>query len=309
MYLEVWQQPVTAVEDDELREVALGGPDTSVRLRTMRRVRVLPNVGTESCSTGWNAVTTSPRSRPRTTSAERRHVAGRVPAEHALGHRSVQPVRAVGLSRRREPGDPRRDRQRTATRSSGASTTPRRCTGSGHHRLVGAQVIHFLQPPKDEAHWPLAQQMVELLPWSAVLPNGEKVADRAAGSWPRWPGLRPELPDHQGARRRVPANFGNTWTTRADAASLGTARPRSSTCGSGIGAETSVRARDPLRANTPLELSGHRASRHHDRHDVSTRRLLDHRSAAGEPGRSGALGARGRPAGRGHPPASTRRSG
>ena len=49
VYLEVWQQPVTATEDDELREVALGGPDTSVRLRTMRRVRVLPNVGTEGC--------------------------------------------------------------------------------------------------------------------------------------------------------------------------------------------------------------------------------------------------------------------
>ncbi len=53
MYLEVWQQPVTSVEDDELREVALGGPDTSVRLRTMRRVRVLPNIGSESCSAGW----------------------------------------------------------------------------------------------------------------------------------------------------------------------------------------------------------------------------------------------------------------
>src|SRR5262245_17081439 len=40
VYLECWQQPVSAVEDRELFEVALGGPDTSVRMRVMRRVRV-----------------------------------------------------------------------------------------------------------------------------------------------------------------------------------------------------------------------------------------------------------------------------
>ena len=46
---------------------------------------------------------------------------------------------------------------------------------------AGAQVVHFLQPPKDEAHWPLAQQVIELLPWSAVLPNGQKIAETSGG--------------------------------------------------------------------------------------------------------------------------------
>ena len=32
VYLEAWQQPVSAVEDSELFEVALGGPDTSTRI-------------------------------------------------------------------------------------------------------------------------------------------------------------------------------------------------------------------------------------------------------------------------------------
>ena len=46
VYLRGWEQCVTAVEDSELRERALGGPDTSVRIRRMRRVEVLPGVPT-----------------------------------------------------------------------------------------------------------------------------------------------------------------------------------------------------------------------------------------------------------------------
>jgi Family of unknown function (DUF6519) len=42
VYLEVWQQLVTYLEDDTLREVALGGPDTATRLRIVAQVRVQP---------------------------------------------------------------------------------------------------------------------------------------------------------------------------------------------------------------------------------------------------------------------------
>jgi hypothetical protein len=40
VYLEVWQRLITHLEDDTLREVALGGPDTATRLRTVAQVRV-----------------------------------------------------------------------------------------------------------------------------------------------------------------------------------------------------------------------------------------------------------------------------
>jgi hypothetical protein len=40
VYLDVWTEPVTYVEDPEVREVALGGPDTSTRRRLRHRVRV-----------------------------------------------------------------------------------------------------------------------------------------------------------------------------------------------------------------------------------------------------------------------------
>ena len=58
--IDVWEREVTAIEDPGLREVALGGPDTTTRLQTAWQVRVLPDVGTgATCATpdeqlkGW----------------------------------------------------------------------------------------------------------------------------------------------------------------------------------------------------------------------------------------------------------------
>ena len=42
VYLDVWERHVTALDDPLLREVALGGPDTSTRIKTVWQVRVLP---------------------------------------------------------------------------------------------------------------------------------------------------------------------------------------------------------------------------------------------------------------------------
>lgn len=41
-YLDVWERQVTALEDTRLREVALDGPETTTRLQTTWRVRILP---------------------------------------------------------------------------------------------------------------------------------------------------------------------------------------------------------------------------------------------------------------------------
>ncbi len=45
VYLETWQRLITYLEDESLREVALGGPDTSTRLKTVVQVKVavIPN--------------------------------------------------------------------------------------------------------------------------------------------------------------------------------------------------------------------------------------------------------------------------
>jgi hypothetical protein len=39
-YLDVWERHVTYIEDDSIREVALGGPDTCTRVKTVWQVKV-----------------------------------------------------------------------------------------------------------------------------------------------------------------------------------------------------------------------------------------------------------------------------
>ncbi|MDB4951654.1 MAG: putative Pectine lyase family protein [Gemmatimonadetes bacterium] len=49
LYLDVWQRHLTALEDPRLREVALGGPDTATRTRTVWQVRSVPVPAATTC--------------------------------------------------------------------------------------------------------------------------------------------------------------------------------------------------------------------------------------------------------------------
>ena len=66
VYLETWERLVTAIEDDSLREPALGGPDTTARTQQVWQVRVLRagDVGTPfTCSSNlaaWNTLIAPP---------------------------------------------------------------------------------------------------------------------------------------------------------------------------------------------------------------------------------------------------------
>ena len=42
VYLDVWQRAITALEDPSIREVALGGPDTTTRTKTVWQAKLLP---------------------------------------------------------------------------------------------------------------------------------------------------------------------------------------------------------------------------------------------------------------------------
>lgn len=48
-YLDVWERLISAVEDPGLRDIALGGPDTSVRVKTEWRVRLKATDGGKKC--------------------------------------------------------------------------------------------------------------------------------------------------------------------------------------------------------------------------------------------------------------------
>ena len=58
VYLDAWRREITALDDRQIREVALGGPDTSTRLKTVWQVRVLPVTeagnGQPTCETPFN---------------------------------------------------------------------------------------------------------------------------------------------------------------------------------------------------------------------------------------------------------------
>ncbi len=80
--------------------------------------------------------------------------------------------------------------------------------------------VTLLTAPRDQAHWPRANQVVELLPWSAVLPNGEKLAEltghlaRVTGSYD--PDLGTLVID-AGPSDATPFL---AWTARSDAGDL-----------------------------------------------------------------------------------------
>ena len=79
-YLDVWQRHITFLEAPSIREVALGGPDTATRARTIWQVKLLPVEGTElNCLSeleAWNdaiAASTgklSARAQPETASTD-----------------------------------------------------------------------------------------------------------------------------------------------------------------------------------------------------------------------------------------------
>lgn len=60
VYLEVWERHLTATEVPDLREVALGGPDTDTRARTIAQVKILTDVGDHVCGDkidAWDELT------------------------------------------------------------------------------------------------------------------------------------------------------------------------------------------------------------------------------------------------------------
>src|SRR5579864_1880630 len=53
IYLDVWERHITYIENDSIREVALGGPDTATRSKVVWQVKVIPGkAGTAAANTG-----------------------------------------------------------------------------------------------------------------------------------------------------------------------------------------------------------------------------------------------------------------
>jgi hypothetical protein len=223
VYLEAFQQPVGDVEDGELAEVALGGVSTSARIRTMRRIRVLPLSATPAdCQQAWAALLTARASE------------GTLSGEHEL-------VPNVTLTVDFDPDGVSDDlctppvaggylgAENQAIRVQLVDSThftwgfdnaaPLYRVRVGTNSAGQRRVITMMNEPRDVAHWPLGGQVVELLPWSAVLVNGQKLAEVSGLLAKVDASYNPDLQRFTIAAS-VPAGFGEEWKTRPDAASL-----------------------------------------------------------------------------------------
>ena len=194
VYLRGWEQCVTSVEDSELRERALGGPDTSVRIRRMRRVEVLTDVP-DGCAAAFNALQqklTAP-------------IAPDAGPPHGFDLESCELKSKARLTVVPNPGDITEDPCKPAVPGGylGADNQTIRVQLTATNRFIWGydnasplyrvqvenipnlpggvdgtrRKIRFLTMPRDQLAQPLAGQAVELIPWGAILPNQEKVAE------------------------------------------------------------------------------------------------------------------------------------
>ena len=220
VYLTTYLQPVSAVEDSELFEVALGGPDTSTRMRIMQRVGLVEDVGQLPCDQAWQVVL-------------------KKLAEKGLG----------SLNDENElVSDTRLKVTFAATGSPDDLCTPTAAGGylgaenqairvqivdSGHFnwgfnnaaplyriQLAGdRKTVTMLTEPKDQAHWPLTNQVVEILPWGAVLPNNEKIAEVGGHLTKVEASYNPDT-GQLTLVDAIPTSGFDDWKTRDDAAEL-----------------------------------------------------------------------------------------
>ncbi|MEM7357530.1 MAG: DUF6519 domain-containing protein [Pseudomonadota bacterium] len=174
--LESYQQVVTAVEDSELYEVALGGADTTTRLRTVQRVHLVPRIGTTDCVEAWSRFLTQ---RLKVNELQEDHS---LPTDTTLEATFVTEGNNGDLCKPNTAGGylgaenqtirvQLRDDKTFIWGFDNAAPLYRVQLDAGRTKCT------LLTPPKDQYHWPQAEQTVEILAWSSVLPNGEKTAE------------------------------------------------------------------------------------------------------------------------------------
>ena len=166
IYLEAWQQAVSAMEDQSLFEPALGGPDTTTRVRNMRRVSMQENIQSGKCSKAW-------------------HTLRKVWEKEGKGH----------INRQHERIPQTKLKVSIATTYQGVENQAIRVQIVNQNEITWGfdnaaplyrvqisakdrRILQILTPPKDQYHWPQSGQTVEILPWSANLNNDQKIAEQ-----------------------------------------------------------------------------------------------------------------------------------
>lgn len=217
VWIEAWRQAVTAVEDRELLEVALGGPDTTARMRSLRRVRILTNVGSDVCAQAWQAAISAWASSGSLADDYEWSAGARLSvgftAPSATGSLCSPPVAGGYLGAENQ-----------AIRVQAVSATEYTWgydNGAPLYRalLKAGGKLKLLTPPKDAAHWPLKGQVVEILGWAAALNNGERLAEESGFLTKVTSSYDPDSQELTLAAA-PPAGFASQWEGRTDKSSF-----------------------------------------------------------------------------------------
>jgi len=217
-YIEVWQQPVSAVEDSELKEVALGGPDTSMRMRTMKRVHVIENIAEHECVNAWSAAIAgmsdydvikddmefSTNAKLQVTYTAPAVAADLCTPAMAGGylHHENQAIRVQMIN--------------SAEYSWGFNNASSLYRVQVVAAIDGSLTkIQMLNEPKDANHWPLQGKVVEVLPWSSTLNNGERLAELSGMMAKVTTSYNPDTASFE-IDNAVPVTFGMQWESRSD---------------------------------------------------------------------------------------------
>lgn len=178
VYLEAWEQPVSAVEDDELFEKALGGPDTGTRVRLMRRVRIARQVTGTDCAAAWKALTDSwaASGGKGTINAAGELLPNsklKVDYESSDGAADLCTPLAQG-------GYLGAENQTIRVQIADATSFTWGFDNAAplyRVEILDGTTVKLLTEPKDQTHWPLAGQTIEILFPGATLSNGQKLAE------------------------------------------------------------------------------------------------------------------------------------
>lgn len=223
VYLEAWQQPVTAVEDTELFDVALGGPDTATRLRTMWRVRLASGIGGTDCPGAWATLVKQWATAGLGTVGEtgERVVDAKLEVSFFEGQAGDLCTPAIaGGYLGAENQTIRVQLTKPGTFTWGFdNAAPVYQADIKSDLIANTTTITLASDPRDQAHWPVAGQIVEILAPSARLSNKEKLAAES-GHLARVTTSFDPVTRQLVVTPAVPVGFGQAWLTRSDHAEL-----------------------------------------------------------------------------------------
>jgi len=179
-YLNAWEQEVSAVEDAELLEPALGGADTSLRVRRMRRVEMRSEATEGSCEEAFAGLI----AKLEADNAQFDRATGELASKGRLFF-TVDPTVDTGSCTDCNPRPSARflgaDNQTVRLMLTSADTfvwalddgAPLyRVEVSDFDNPDGA-LVRLATPPRDEEHFPLEGRVVEILPFAALLDHQE----------------------------------------------------------------------------------------------------------------------------------------